>query len=69
MDKIGGVSQEMIVNYGSVVSHDCSVIWASHLPVLTPFPVQQTFQIISNLPTQGHRLRATLCAAGFLSLF
>lgn len=32
---------------------------------LTPFPAQQTFQIISNLPTQDRRLRATLCAAGF----
>lgn len=36
---------------------------------LTPFPAQQTFQIISNLPTQDRRLRATLCAAGFFLFF
>lgn len=74
MYKIGGFSQEMVVNYGSVVSHGCSVISASHLQffmnsALTPFPAQQTFQIISNLPTQDRHLHATLCASGFFSFF
>lgn len=36
---------------------------------LTPFPAQQTCQIISNLPTQDRHLHATLCASGFFSLF
>lgn len=36
---------------------------------LTPFPAQQTFQIISNLPTQDRHLHATLCASGFFSFF